>query len=363
MSPVGGCFDRDARIPRRAPHTPIPDERALRAALAHPPALGCSFCGGCAPTPPPGQRTRRGLRGRNVLSRAFRLPRPEGERAFPPLWGLRPTPHPGRACAARGSGPPTRPRIFFMWGRSPHAPAGSAHAAWPSRAQRAFEGVPAPSPRGLGREVRAFRRLPGEKAPRAHRSSEGERVSPVGGAAPHAPIPEEHALRAAPAHPPALGCSFCGGCAPTPPLDQQRPRSPEDGPAPSPRGREGWGGGVPRTPGCFRSEPCRVPELIRRVRGSRAGAWGAAPTENTIEGGWASRALRELVRVRVGTQAVRTRAPLPAQRARGGVGGAAPHREKQSGAGGWAERRAAHAPPRPESAASCEGGEPSRGRP
>ena len=85
--------------------------------------------------------------------RAFegvRLPRPEGERAFPPLWGLRPTPHPGRACAARGSGPPTRPRIFFMWGRSPHAPAGSAHAAWPSRAQRAFEGVPAPSPRGLG---------------------------------------------------------------------------------------------------------------------------------------------------------------------------------------------------------------------
>ena len=115
--------------------------------------------------------------------RAFdgvRLPRPEGERAFPPLWGLRPTPHPGRACAARGSGPPTRPRIFFMWGRSPHAPAGSAHAAWPSRAQRAFDGVRLPRP-------------------------EGERAFPSSvGAAPHAP--SRTSLRCArlwPTHPPS----------------------------------------------------------------------------------------------------------------------------------------------------------------
>ena len=43
---MGGC----------APHAPIPEERALRGALAHPPALGGFLCGGCAPTPPLGWR-------------------------------------------------------------------------------------------------------------------------------------------------------------------------------------------------------------------------------------------------------------------------------------------------------------------
>ncbi len=54
-------------------------------------------------------------------------------------------------------------------------------------------------------------------------------MSVVGGAAPHAPIPEEHALRAALAHPPALGVSFCGGFAPTPPAGRQRNCGPEAG--------------------------------------------------------------------------------------------------------------------------------------
>ena len=53
---------------------------------------------------------------------------------------LAPHPHPGGACAARGSGPPTRPRIFFLWGLRPHAPSTSAHTAQPWE--------PAPSRRG-----------------------------------------------------------------------------------------------------------------------------------------------------------------------------------------------------------------------
>ena len=180
--------------------------RRAAAALSPPTRPRIFFMWGRTPTPPPGQRTRRGLRGRNVLSRAFRLPRPERSlhcggcaRHAPSRTSLR--------CARLW--PTHPPSDVLLWGRSPHAPAGSAHAAWPSRAQRAFEGVPAPSPRGR------------------------EGVPSSVGAAPPRPIPEERALRAAPAHPPALGCSICGGAAPTPPPDQQRPRSPEDGPAPS----------------------------------------------------------------------------------------------------------------------------------
>ncbi len=39
-----------------------------------------------------------------------------------------------------------------------------------------------------------------------------------GGCAPHTPIPDEHALRAAPAHPPALGFSLLWGLRPHAPL-------------------------------------------------------------------------------------------------------------------------------------------------
>ena len=106
----------------------------------------------------------------------------------------------GRVVDARDtsqgrSGPPTRPRMFFLWGLRPHAPAGSAAP---------------PKPRGRSGPL-----SPGERVGvRAHR---GRR--------------DASDLSLA-----ACLSSFDGVC------------------------------------------------------GSRAGAWGAAPTENTIEGGWASRA-------------------------------------------------------------------------
>ena len=72
----------------------------------------------------------------------------------------------GRVVDARDtsqgrSGPPTHPRMFSLWGLRPHTPARIARpaAARPS-------GTLSPRER-VG--VRAFRRPPGEKAPRAHR--------------------------------------------------------------------------------------------------------------------------------------------------------------------------------------------------
>ena len=55
--PVGGCAPTPPS--RTSTRTVVSRTREIprRAALAHPPALGCSFCGGCAPTPPPGDRT------------------------------------------------------------------------------------------------------------------------------------------------------------------------------------------------------------------------------------------------------------------------------------------------------------------
>ena len=266
-----------------APPRPIPDEPALRAALAHPPALGFSSCGGGAPTPPPDQGTRRGLRGRNVLSRAFRLPRPEGEGAFPPLWGLRPHAPSRRSVRCAPLWPTHPPSDVFSVGAEPPRPRrirarGVALAG--ATCFRGRSGSLAPRVR-VG--VRAFRRPPGEKAPRAHRTSGG------------APRPPQRGSTGAPS-------GSLGSTGPSPPGEKQ------------------------------------------------SGQWRAARSARSSESESAPR-LRGRARPRLrGVHA-------------GGVGGAAPHREKQSGAGGWAERRAAHAPPRPESAASCEGGEPSRGRP
>ena len=85
---------------RRSVRTVVSWTREIprRAAPAHPPALGCSFCGGGAPTPPPGSPT-----GRRETAR---LPRPLRERA-----GVR---GPPRASAARWSGTPRsdRRRVF-----------------------------------------------------------------------------------------------------------------------------------------------------------------------------------------------------------------------------------------------------------
>ena len=99
--------------------------------------------------------------------------------------GCAPTP-PSRTSALRGSGPPTRPRISFLWGpcevssrperSSPHAPAGigSRTAAHRGRALRSplpwrervrvrglpevTRGVPVRSPRAQGSDAAAHRR-------------------------------------------------------------------------------------------------------------------------------------------------------------------------------------------------------------
>ncbi len=55
MPPAGGC----------APHTPIPDEPALRAALAHPPTLGFPSVGAAPPRPHWIGSTTRSYRGRS----------------------------------------------------------------------------------------------------------------------------------------------------------------------------------------------------------------------------------------------------------------------------------------------------------
>ena len=136
--------------------------------------------------------------------------------------GLRPPrPHPGGARAARRSGP-THPRVFSLWGQSPHAPAGSAHAAWPSRARRTPDGVRLPRPL---RERAGMRGAPRASAARWSRTPRSDRRRvlaprlperlPRGSASigtqdtsqgPHTPIPEE-----APAHPLAPDSSFMWG--------------------------------------------------------------------------------------------------------------------------------------------------------
>ena len=221
-------------------------------------------------------------------------------RAFPPLWGLRPH-APSRTSLRCARLWPTHPPSDFLHVGAPlPRPRRISARGVAFAGATCFRGRSGPLAPRVRVGVRAFRRLPGEKAPRAHRSSEGERVSPMGGCfdrdariprrAPHTPIPDERALRAAPAHPPALGMFYLWGLRPHAPAGSAAP--------PKPRGRSG-----PLSPGE------RVGVRAHRGRrdasdlslaaclssfdgvcGSRAGAWGAAPTENTIEGGWASRA-------------------------------------------------------------------------
>ena len=213
MPPVGGCFDRDARIPRRAPHAPIPDERA---------------------------------HGRVVDARDTSQGR---------------------------SGPPTRPRMFFLWGLRPHAPAGSAAP---------------PKPRGRSGPLSPEERV-GVRAHRGRRDASD------------------------------LSLAAC--------------LSSSDG-----------------------------------VCGSRAGAWGAAPTENTIEGGWASRAAARARPSPSRAPRLRGRASPRLCSVHAGAWGAQPPTEKEL-RGGWVGSRAQRGlVPRPAAAGKPRGlaspreGDPSAAR-
>ena len=81
-----------------------------------------------------------------TISRSVRLPRLRGAAPPTPLSrrSVRTVVSWTRGIPRRAArGPPTRPRIFFLWGRSPHAPARIA--------RRPPRGRPAPSPWGEGR--------------------------------------------------------------------------------------------------------------------------------------------------------------------------------------------------------------------
>ena len=190
-SPVGGC----------APHTPIPDERALRAALAHPPALGFSFCGGAAPTPPLGPAAATQPEAKRVSSVGAQPPRPRSDR--------QPRHSP-------------RPNASPLSGRSPHAPARTGSRDTAQGQARLPCGGFAPTP-PLG--------------PAAATQPEDTRVSPVGASPPrprsdrqprHSPRTSASPLCGLRPHAPVRTGSRdtargharlpCGGFAPTPPL-------------------------------------------------------------------------------------------------------------------------------------------------
>ena len=182
-SPAGGC----------APHTPIPDERAARL-VARPPTLGCSFCGGCAPTPPPG------LAAPPAPSPLAGEGGGEGERAQPATGASAcgGTPQPTRHNPPPGNAAPRRPEWIVEGGCGGEPPLETT-APSPLAGEGGGEGV---------------RRPPDGKPSRA------PRASPAGAAPPH-PIPDERAARLV-AHPPTLGFSLCGAAPPRPHPDRRR---------------------------------------------------------------------------------------------------------------------------------------------
>ena len=168
-----------------------------------------------------------------------------------------PHPHPGRACAARGSGPPTRPRISFMWGLRPHAPTRSAGL----RRRRIAPSTPAPIDRSIGEH----------QAPRAHaRPSPGSKPGACGRQpAAHPALPPPPANKA-PRNPEWIVEGGCGG---EPPLENT-------GGAGAARHRGQAPAGEPRSPPGTTPPPAnkapRNPKWI--VEG---GVWGGAPPLRT----------------------------------------------------------------------------------
>ena len=212
VSAAGGCFDRDARIPRRAPHAPIPDERAARDS-AHPPALGCSFCGGYAPTPPPDQRTRRGLRGRTEPPMApgservgVRARRGVGRSGCEPGRVRARMREQGPQASARGRGGRSPPQRRKSPARGQWEPRRSAlvRGRVSTRAARAREPSPVQLPRGgVGAQPPTEKRNPGRVgggAARSARSSDAHAVTQPARA--REPSPAQRARGAWGAQPP-----------------------------------------------------------------------------------------------------------------------------------------------------------------
>ena len=176
--------------------------------------------------------------------------------------GLRPPhPHPGRACAARGSGPPTHPRMFFHVGAAPPRPHPERRAAPPPDriAPPTPEAGPAPSP------------LAGEGG------GEGERAQPATGASAcgGTPQPTRHNPRPA-TQPQDPEWIVEGGCGGEPPLEttalagegggEGERAQPATGQAPA---------GEPRSPPG--TTPARQRSLKTPSGSSRGGVGGSPP--------------------------------------------------------------------------------------
>ena len=196
-----------------------------------------------------------------------------------PAGAAPPTP-PSRTSTLRGSGPPTRPRIFFLWGPC-------------EVSSRLSEAAPTPPPGWAAGTQPRGRTL---RSPLPWR----ERVSVKG-----TPRPIACRLRgAAPPTPPSRTSTLRGSGPPTRPrisflwgpcevssrLSEAAPAPPPGSPARPPRGRsgplsplagEGWGEGVRRPPD---DKPARVrsrrPRSWRQSRGGRGGQ--SPPQRNGI---------------------------------------------------------------------------------
>ena len=198
-----------------------PTPRTRRARLVAPAHPRIFFAEGAAPHTPPDEPSRPAkaaspMRGNPGASEGVRRPperRPRGGGPAPAprarcRGGLRPPhPHPGRArCAARG--PPTRPRIFFMWGRAPRP-------RNPDRAPAAIEAPSGPlAPAGEGPRTLGFFFHVAHRAPSPPRGQTpaGEPRSPPGTTPRLPPQPQE-----------SPSGSSRGGVGGSPPLRQQPP--------------------------------------------------------------------------------------------------------------------------------------------
>ena len=232
---MGGC----------APHTPIPDERAQgapadagiprRAALAHPPTLGFSFCGGKAPTPPSGPAAATQPEGKRVSPVGASPPRPRPDRqprhspraSASPLCGLRP-----HAPVRTGSRDTARGHAHLPCAAfAPTPPLGPAAATQPE-GKRVSPVRPSPPRPRSDRQPRHSPRASASPLcglrPHAPRSDRQPRHSPRASASPLCGL-RPHAPARTGSHDTARGQARlpCAAFAPTPPLGPAATTQPE----------------------------------------------------------------------------------------------------------------------------------------